>query len=71
MVKVHSPLNSIDDGEKQVCLGKRKTRSKKSELKPIDTNDQVVLDLAQHSVEGCPKKGKSSNDGEVIINPIP
>lgn len=29
MVKMYSPKNSLDGGEKQACLGKRKTRSKK------------------------------------------
>ena len=54
MAKVRSPLNSVDDGDKQVCLGKRKNRSRKS-------------DVDSEHYEGS-KKGKSSHEHSMAIN---
>lgn len=48
-----SPYNSLDDGQKQVCLGKRKNRSKMSEC--VET---------EHMMNEGSKKGKSIQNEE-------
>ena len=48
-----SPNNSLDDGQKPVCLGKRKNRSKMSEC--VET---------EHMMNEGSKKGKSVHNEE-------
>ena len=54
---VRMPYNSLDDGVKPVCLGKRKNRSKRS-----------VCNASENGQNEGSKKGKSAKADSVVLN---